>query len=131
MYAIFQSGGKQYRAEPGAVVKLEKIPGELGEKVSLDQVLLVKDEEETQVGQPFVDGTQVHGRIVEQGRHRKIIVFKYKKRKDYRKKQGHRQHYTALLVESIGKKGETVSVEKKPHEVPLEKGPEEVSEAAE
>lgn len=102
MYAIFTSGGKQYQAEPGAVIKVEKLPGEVGEKVTLGQVLLVADGENLQVGQPVLQEVAVQGRIVEQGRHRKIVVFKSKRRKSYKKKQGHRQYYTAVLVEGIG-----------------------------
>lgn len=111
MYAIFQSGGKQYEAKPGNVVKLEKIPGEIGDQVVLDQVLLTADGDQVQVGQPLLQDVSVQGRIVEQNRHRKIIVFKHKRRKDYRKKQGHRQFYTAVLVESINKQGEQHSSE--------------------
>ncbi len=106
MYAIFQSGGKQYEAKPGTVVKVEKIPGEIGDQVILDQVLLTTDGDEVQVGQPMVQDVVVQGRIVEQNRHKKIVIFKHKRRKDYRKKQGHRQHYTAVLIESINKQGE-------------------------
>ncbi len=106
MYAIFQSGGKQYQAEPGTVVKLEKLSGEVGGEVTLDQVVLIGDGDEIEVGQPLVPHVSVRGRIVEQGRHRKIIVFKHKRRKDYRKKQGHRQSYTAVLIQSIEKGGE-------------------------
>lgn len=106
MYAIFKSGGKQHRAQPGAVIKLEKLPGEVGEKVALDQVLLFAEGEEVQVGNPLVQGVTVQGRIVEQGRHRKIVIFKHKRRKDYRKKQGHRQYYTAVLVDGIERSAE-------------------------
>ncbi len=101
MYAIFQSGGRQYRAEPGAVVKLEKLPGEVGGEVSLAEVMLVADEDQVRVGQPVLDEVSIRGRIVEQGRHRKIVIFKHKRRKDYRKKQGHRQYYTAVLIQGI------------------------------
>lgn len=101
MYAIFQSGGRQYRAEPGAVVKLEKLPGEVGSEVSLAEVMLVADEDQVRVGQPVLEEVSIRGRIVEQGRHRKIVIFKHKRRKDYRKKQGHRQYYTAVLIEGI------------------------------
>ena len=111
MYAVLQSGGKQYKVEPGAVVKLEKLPGAVGDKVELGQVLLVGDGDQVQVGQPVLDGTLVTGKIVEQGRHRKILVFKHKRRKDYRKKQGHRQSYTAVLVQGIGPSAGDVSVE--------------------
>jgi len=101
MYAIFQACGRQYRAEPGRIVKLEKLSGSVGEEVTLDRVFLVGEGDEIKVGQPLVDGVTVRGRIVEQGRERKIVVFKHKRRKDYRKKQGHRQSYTAVLVEGI------------------------------
>ena len=103
MYAIFQSGGRQYRAEPGTVIKLEKLPGEVGVEVSLDRVILVGDEDRIQVGQPVLEEVIIRGRIVEQGRHRKIVIFKHKKRKDYRKRQGHRQYYTAVLIQGIEK----------------------------
>lgn len=106
MYAIFQSGGKQYQAKPGAVVKLEKLQGEIGDKVTLDQVLMVEDEGEVRVGQPLLQDITIQGRIVEQNRRRKIVIFKYKRRKDYHKKQGHRQPYTAVLIEGIGQAGE-------------------------
>lgn len=102
MYAIFQSGGKQYKAEPGTVIRLEKLSGTVGDKVVLDQVLMVGDGEQAQVGQPMVEGTVVNGRIVEQGRAKKIVIFKHKRRKDYRKKQGHRQSFTAVFIEGIG-----------------------------
>jgi large subunit ribosomal protein L21 len=101
MYAIFQAGGKQYQAEPGTVIKLEKLPGEVGGEVTLNQVILLGDGDQVQVGHPLLDDVSVQGRIIEQGRHRKIIVFKHKRRKDYRKKQGHRQYYTAVLIQSI------------------------------
>ncbi len=78
MYAIFQSGGRQYRAEPGAVVKLEKLPGEVGGEVSLAEVMLVADEDQVQVGQPVIEEVSIRGRIVEQGRHRKIVIFKHR-----------------------------------------------------
>jgi len=118
MYAIFQSGGKQYKAQPGTVVKLEKIPGEVGDRVSLDQVLFFQDGEEVRIGQPLLDDVNVQGRIVEQGRHRKIIVFKFKRRKDYRKKMGHRQSYTAVLIESVGGRGGEVRLDKRAEEPP-------------
>lgn len=102
MYAIFKSGGKQYRAEAGAVVKLERLPGDVGEKVVLDQVLMLADGEKTLIGKPLVEDIVVRGRIVEQGLHKKILIFKHKRRKGYRKAQGHRQGYTAVLVEDIG-----------------------------
>jgi large subunit ribosomal protein L21 len=104
MYAVFQSGGKQYQVEPGTVVKLEKLQGEVGGDVTLSEVVLVGDGDQIQVGRPLLEDVLIRGRIVEQGRHRKIIVFKHRRRKDYRKKQGHRQAYTAVLIQSIEKR---------------------------
>jgi len=101
MYAVLKSGGRQYEVRPGQVVKVEKLLGEVGDKVTLDQVLLFSDGTDIQVGQPVLANIAVQGQIVEQGRHRKIVIFKHKLRKDYRKKQGHRQHYTAVRVEEI------------------------------
>jgi len=102
MYAIFRSGGRQYEARPGQVVKVEKIFGEVGQNVTLDEVLLFSDGDQLRVGQPVVEGVSVQATIVEQGRLPKIEIFKHKRRKDYRKKQGHRQAYTAVRVENIG-----------------------------
>ncbi len=103
MYAVIRSGGKQYEAKPGKVLKLEKLPGAVGEAVDLQDVLLYSDGEQVEVGKPLVSGVTVKGKIVEQDRHRKIIVFKSKRRKDCRKKQGHRQYYTAVRIEGIEK----------------------------
>jgi large subunit ribosomal protein L21 len=102
MYAIFRAGGRQYEARPGQVVKVEKISGEVGESVTLGEVLLFSDGEQLRVGQPLVEGVEVRATIIEQGRLPKIVIFKHKRRKDYRKRQGHRQAYTAMRVENIG-----------------------------
>jgi len=88
------------------VVRLEKLPGEVGQAVTLDQVLLVADGDQIQVGQPLLQDVAVQARIVEQARSSKVLIFKHKRRKDYRKKQGHRQYYTAVLVQGIGRPGE-------------------------
>lgn len=101
MYAIFRSGGKQYQAAPGAVLRLERIPGEIGETVTFDQVLAIADGDQVDFGKPVLADHSVVGRIMEQARARKILIFKHKRRKDYRKKQGHRQYFTAVKVESI------------------------------
>ena len=90
MYAIFVTGGKQYRAAEGDTIYVEKLDGEAGQTVVFDQVLLAGDK----VGTPLVDGAKVTGTIEKQGRGKKIIVFKYKAKKNYHKKQGHRQSYT-------------------------------------
>ena len=101
MYAIFATGGKQYRAAIGEVVRVEKLEGNVGETLTLDEVLLVGGEAEVKVGCPKLEGAAVSAEIVGQGRYRKILVFKHKRRKDYRKKQGHRQYFTALRIKEI------------------------------
>ena len=101
MYAVISTGGKQYRVAEGQTVRVEKIPGDVGSSVSLDQVLMLSDGQAVKVGQPTVQGASVNGHIVEQGKAKKIIVFKYKRRKGYRKKHGHRQQYTALKIDKI------------------------------
>lgn len=105
MYAIFKSGGKQYQASTGMVVKLEKLAGQVGDRVTLDQVMLLAEGGQIQVGTPMLPDVTVQGRIVQQGLGPKLVVFKHKRRKDYRKKQGHRQPFTAVLVEGVGKAG--------------------------
>ncbi|MBU1052229.1 MAG: 50S ribosomal protein L21 [Proteobacteria bacterium] len=101
MYAIFNTGGKQYRVEEGETFRLEKIPGDIGSTISFDKVLMSSDGETVKVGQPFVENAAVVGKIVEQDKAKKILVFKFKRRKGYRRKQGHRQPYTAVKIESI------------------------------
>lgn len=86
----------------GQTVRIEKIPGEIGSPVSFDRVLMLSNDQTVKVGQPTLADVAVTGHIVEQGKAKKIIVFKYKRRKGYRKKQGHRQQYTALRIDSIG-----------------------------
>ncbi|HNX92327.1 MAG TPA: 50S ribosomal protein L21 [Syntrophomonas sp.] len=101
MYAIIQTGGKQYKVTEGEMVKVEKLPAEAGDKVTLDQVLMLQDDNGTKIGDPLVAGAKVSAAVLEQGRGKKITVYKYKKRKNQRKKQGHRQAYTRLLIEKI------------------------------
>ncbi|CFX80275.1 Ribosomal protein L21 [Syntrophomonas zehnderi OL-4] len=101
MYAIVQTGGKQYKVAVGQMVLVEKLNAEVGEKVTLDQVLMLKDDNGTRIGNPLVAGASIVGKVVEQGRGKKITVYKYKKRKNMRKKQGHRQPYTRILIEKI------------------------------
>ena len=101
MYAVVRTGGKQVRVTPGYAVRVEKLPGAVGESIELDQVLLVGGEGETRVGTPLVEGVKVVGTITDQGRGPKIIVFKMKRRKGYRRKMGHRQDYTEIRVDSI------------------------------
>ena len=101
MYAVVRTGGKQVRMTPGLAVRVEKLPGTVGESIELDQVLLVGGEGETRVGTPLVEGVKVVGTITDQGRGPKITVFKMKRRKGYRRKMGHRQDYTEIRVDSI------------------------------
>ncbi len=100
MYAVVETGGKQVRVTVGQTVRVEKLPGEPGQEVVLDRVLLVGGEQ-TVVGAPWVAGARVVARIVEQGKARKVVVFKYKPKVRYRRKRGHRQPYTALRIERI------------------------------
>ncbi len=101
MYVVLETGGKQYPIKEGDVITVEKIGAAIGEEVVLDKILFAaKGEGDVVVGMPYVDG-KVVCEVVEQGRHKKVIVFKFKRRKDYKKKQGHRQYYTKLKVKSI------------------------------
>lgn len=97
MYAIFVAGGKQYRATEGETIYVEKLAGAEGEEVVFDQVLLAGEK----VGSPLVEGAKVTGVIEKHGKGKKIIVFKMKAKKNYRKKQGHRQAYTKVVIKSI------------------------------
>lgn len=101
MYAVVATGGKQYRVEAGDIVRVEKLAGELGAEVAFDQVLMLGDGETVRIGQPLVEGVAVKGHIIEQDKYKKILVFKYKRRKRYRRKQGHRQPYTAVKIDAI------------------------------
>ncbi len=101
MYAVISSGGKQYKVEQGGIVRVEKLPGEVGTPVSFGNVLMLSDGEKVQIGKPVLDKVTVQGHIVEQGKAKKIIVFKYKRRKRYRRKQGHRQSFTAIKIDNI------------------------------
>ena len=101
MYAVVRSGGKQVRVSPGAAVRVEKLPGDVGDAIELAEVLLVGGEGDTRIGRPLVDGAKVVGKITAQGRGPKITVWKQKRRKNYRRKQGHRQDFTEITVESI------------------------------
>ena len=101
MYAIVSSGGKQYKVQKGEILRVEKISGDIGAQVSFDKVLMFSDGENVNIGQPVLENVSVNGHIVEQDKAKKIIVFKYKRRKRYRRKQGHRQQYTAVKIDSI------------------------------
>ncbi len=101
MYAVVASGGKQYRAAPGGFVDVDRLPVEVGDPVTLEQVLLIVDGDEIAVGQPTVAGAVVRATVLAQRRHRKVTFFHYVQKKRERKKRGQRQHYTRLQIEQI------------------------------
>ena len=101
MYAIVESGGRQYRAEEGQSFSVEKLPYEVGEQIELSNVLLLADDAEVQIGQPTVPGSSVKATVVDEYRGKKIFVWKYKPKKRYRRRSGHRQSYTRLRVDEI------------------------------
>lgn len=102
MYAVVSTGGKQYKVQKDEILRVEKLPGTVGDRVSFDKVLLFNDGETVTIGQPTVEGIAVGGHIVQQGKAKKIVVFKYKRRKRYRRKQGHRQPFTAVKIDWMG-----------------------------
>ena len=101
MYAVVATGGKQYKVQEGEILRVEKLAGDIGAEVAFDQVLMLSDGETVKIGQPVLEGVQVKGHILEQGKNKKILVFKYKRRKRYRRKQGHRQMFTAVKIDAI------------------------------
>ena len=122
MYAIIESCGKQYKVAEGDVVFFEKLDAEEGKKVTFDKVILVSEEGKVQIGNPYVKGVKVEGKVVSHGKGKKIIVFKMKPKKNYRRKQGHRQPYTKVEITGIktaakkattAKKAETKKAEEK------------------
>jgi large subunit ribosomal protein L21 len=101
MYAVFKTGGKQYRATTGDVIKVEKIDAEKGATVELDQVLMVGEGEDVKIGTPYLEGGKVTATVVDHGRRDKIKVIKFKRRKNYRKQMGHRQYFTQIEITGI------------------------------
>ena len=101
MYAIIESCGKQYKVTEGDVVFFEKLDAEEGKKVTFDKVVLVSDDKKVQVGSPYVKGVKVEGKVVEHGKGKKIVVYKYKAKKNYRRTQGHRQPYTKVEITKV------------------------------
>ena len=101
MYAVFKTGGKQYRAATGDVLKVEKIEAEKGATVELDQVLMVGEGEEVKIGAPYLEGGKVTATVVDHGRREKIKVIKFKRRKNHRKQMGHRQSFTQIEITGI------------------------------
>ena len=113
MYAIIETGGKQYRVQEGDVITVEKLDVNAGDKVELDKVLVLSDDNGLKVGTPYVEGAKVIAEAVENGKGKKVIIFKYKAKKDYRKKQGHRQPYTMIEIKSLGGKTAAKAAPKK------------------
>ncbi|ACD53687.1 50S ribosomal protein L21 [Clostridium botulinum] len=101
MYAVLATGGKQYRVQEGDVIYVEKLDAEVDSTVELTEVLAVANGEGIKVGAPVVEGAKVTAKVLAQGKQKKVIVFKYKAKKDYRRKNGHRQPYTKLVIEKI------------------------------
>ena len=101
MYAVIKTGGKQYRVAAGQKLKIEQIPADIGQEISLDQVLSVGEGEALKIGTPFVDGAVVKATVLAQGRHPKVTIFKMRRRKHYQKRQGHRQNFTEVRIEAI------------------------------
>lgn len=105
MYAVIKTGGKQYRVSPGDKVKVEKLGLAEGDPVVFSDVLMVSDGSEVKVGSPAVEGAEVKGTVMGHGRGKKVLVFKFKKRKGFRKRQGHRQDYTLVRIDEVSSKG--------------------------
>jgi large subunit ribosomal protein L21 len=101
MYAVIKTGGKQSRVCAGQKLKIEQIPADIGQEISLDQVLSVGEGESLQIGTPFVSGASVRATVLAQGRHDKVKIFKMRRRKHYQKHQGHRQNYTEIRIEAV------------------------------
>ncbi len=101
MYAVIETGGKQYKVQEGDIISVEKIDSEEGDKIDFSKVLLVSKEDGLIVGKPYIEGAKVEGSVLEQGKGKKIVVFKYKAKKNYKKKQGHRQPFTKVKIEKI------------------------------
>jgi large subunit ribosomal protein L21 len=113
MYAVIRTGGKQYRVAQGETLRVEKLPASAGDKLTFESLLFADDAGKVMVGKPTLSGITVEAEVVEQGLGQKIILFKYKRRKSYRRKTGHRQPYTALKITAIGAQGSESSAKKK------------------
>lgn len=101
MYAVIKTGGKQYRVAAGQKLKIEQIPADIGQEITLDQVLSVGEGEQLKIGTPLVAGAVVTATVLAQGRHDKVKIFKMRRRKHYQKRQGHRQNYTELRIVAV------------------------------
>ena len=122
MYAVIETGGKQYRVQEGDVITVEKLNAEAGDVVTFDKVLVLGEGKDVKVGTPYLD-TAVTATVVENGKGQKVIIFKYKAKKDYRKKQGHRQPYTLVEITSIAGKAAPAAAAKEEAPVPEREQP--------
>ena len=101
MYAVIKTGGKQYRVVAGEKLKIEQIPADVGAEINLDQILMVGEGESVKIGTPLLSGASVKATVLAQGRHKKVSIFKMRRRKHYQKRQGHRQNYTEIRIDGI------------------------------
>ena len=101
MYAVIKTGGKQYKVAIGDKLKLELIPSDIGSKIELTDVLMIVDNDQVRIGSPVIGGASVTASILSQGRHKKVRIFKMRRRKHYQKHQGHRQYYTEVSIDAI------------------------------
>ncbi len=101
MYAVIKTGGKQYRVVAGEKLKIEQIPADVGAEITLDQILMVGEGESVQIGTPLLAGATVKATVLSQGRHKKVMIFKMRRRKHYQKHQGHRQNYSEIRIDGI------------------------------
>ena len=127
MYAVIETGGKQYRVVPGDVITVEKLDVEAGDEIKFDKVLVMGEGADVQVGTPYLDAA-ITGKVIENGRGKKVIIYKYKAKKDYRKKQGHRQPYTMVEIIEVGgekapEKEEPAAAEAEEAAAPAEEAP--------
>ncbi len=103
MYAVIKTGGKQYKVSVGDKLKIELIPADIGSQITLSEVLMLVDGENVVIGNPVVDGASVSASVLQEGRHKKVRIFKMRRRKHYQKHQGHRQYYTEIKIDAINK----------------------------
>lgn len=123
MYAIIETGGKQYRVEEGKTIRVEKLPQEKGDAVIFERVLMIQSGDELHVGKPYLEGGRVEGKVVARGRGRKIIVFKFKAKKNYKRTQGHRQPFSEVMIQRIEANAKSVCAKESAatdREVPLQ-----------
>jgi len=101
MYALVEIKGKQYKAEKGSVIRIDRVESEIGKALEFDKVLMLRNDSDLKVGAPYLDGIKIHATVEDQMRDKKVVVFKYKKRKNYRRTRGHKQPYTMIKVNDI------------------------------